>query len=163
VESEIAHVADAPRWLGTAEMRAWRGFIEGSQRLMEVLNRELQSLHGISLADYRILVMLSESTDGSVRMSELADGILSSRSRLTHQIRRMEADGLVARSTCVEDGRGVLALITPLGREKLAEAAPTHVRGVRSYLIDLLDDTELATVATVFDKVDAALDARPPV
>ena len=163
MESEIAHVADAPRWLGTAEMRAWRGFIEGSQRLMEVLNRELQSLHGISLADYRILVMLTESPDGSVRMSELADGILSSRSRLTHQVRRMEVDGLVARSTCVEDGRGVLALITPLGREKLAEAAPTHVRGVRSYLIDLLDDTELATVATVFDKVDAALDARPPV
>lgn len=150
----------SPRWLDGAEMRAWRGFIEGGQRLMEVLNRELQSLHGISLADYRILVILSESPEGSVRMSELADGILSSRSRLTHQVRRMESEGLVARSTCVEDGRGVLALITPYGREKLAEAAPTHVRGVRSYLVDLLDDRELATVAKVFDKVDAALDAR---
>lgn len=155
--------APSPHWLDAAEMRAWRGFIEGSQRLMEVLNRELQSRHRISLADYRILVILSESPDGSVRMSELADGILSSRSRLTHQVRRMEADDLVTRSTCVEDGRGVLALITPHGREKLAEAAPTHLAGVRNYLIDLLDAKELAAVATVFDKVDTALDARPEV
>ncbi|MFD4293730.1 MarR family winged helix-turn-helix transcriptional regulator [Rhodococcus sp. NPDC058505] len=142
-------------------MRAWRGFIEGSQRLMEVLGRELQSGHGISLADYRILVMLSESPDGSVRMSELADGVLSSRSRLTHQVRRLETENLVTRSTCVEDGRGVLALITDAGRAKLAEAAPTHVRGVRGYLIDLLDADELAGMATVFDKVDGALDTRP--
>lgn len=159
---EIADAEDAsPRWLDAVEMRAWRGFIDGSQRLMEVLNRELQSRHDISLADYRILVMLSESPDGSVRMSELADGVLSSRSRLTHQVRRMESENLVTRSTCVEDGRGVLALITDAGRAKLAEAAPTHVRGVRSYLIDLLDADELVGVATVFDKVDAALDARP--
>lgn len=144
-------------------MRAWRGFIVGSQRLMEVLGRELQSGHGISLAEYRILVMLSESPDGSVRMSELADGVLSSRSRLTHQVRRMESEHLVTRGTCVEDGRGVLALITDTGRAKLAEAAPTHLRGVRSYLIDLLDADELVGVAAVFDKVDAALDARPEI
>lgn len=160
--TEIADATDAsPRWLDTAEMRAWRGFIEGSQRLNEVLNRELQSRHDISLADYQILVLLSESPDGSVRMSELADGILASRSKLTHQVRRMESDGLVTRSTCVEDGRGVLAQITECGRAKLAEAAPTHVRGVRSYLIDLLDSDELAAFAAIFDKVDVALDARP--
>ncbi|MFF0816179.1 MarR family winged helix-turn-helix transcriptional regulator [Rhodococcus sp. NPDC003318] len=162
--TEIAdETAASPHWLDAAEMRAWRGFIEGSQRLMEVLNRELQSRHQISLADYRILVILSESPDGSVRMSELADGILSSRSRLTHQVRRMETDDLVTRSTCVEDGRGVLALITPHGRSKLAEAAPTHLNGVRNYLIDLLDAKELDAVGTVFEKVDAALDARPEV
>ncbi|MFE3289639.1 MarR family winged helix-turn-helix transcriptional regulator [Rhodococcus sp. NPDC059234] len=141
-------------------MRAWRGFIEGSQRLMEVLNRELQSRHRISLDDYRILVMLSESAEGAVRMSDLADGVLSSRSKLTHQVRRMEADGLVVRSTCVEDGRGVLAVITDGGRQRLAEAAPTHVGGVRRYLIDLLDSDELVGMATVFDKVDVALDSR---
>ncbi|MDJ0111742.1 MarR family transcriptional regulator, partial [Rhodococcus erythropolis] len=64
-------------------MRAWRGYMDGNQRLMEVLNRELQDSHDLSLADYRILVMLSESADGSLRMSDLADGVLSSRSRLT--------------------------------------------------------------------------------
>lgn len=152
-----------PRWLNSAEMRAWRGFVEGSQRLMEVLNRELQSRHGLSLADYQILVLLSESPDGSVRMSELADGILASRSKLTHQVRRMEDANLVVRSTCADDGRGVLARITDHGRATLTDAAPTHVRGVRRYLIDLLDVGELSGLADVFDKVDAALDARPEV
>lgn len=147
-------------WLGAEEMRAWRGFIDGSQRLMAVLNRELQSAHDMSLAEYRILVMLSESPDGSLRMSDLADGVLSSRSRLTHQIRRMETEGMVERSQCVEDGRGVLAVITDEGRRRLAEAAPTHLAGVRHYLINLLDKQEMRALAEVFDKVDSAISDR---
>ncbi|MFD4180065.1 MarR family winged helix-turn-helix transcriptional regulator [Rhodococcus sp. NPDC058514] len=150
-----------PRWLDGTEMAAWRGFIDGGQRLMEVLNRDLQDRHGITLADYRILVMLSESPDGSVRMSELADGVVASRSKLTHQVRRMEADGMVARNTCIEDGRGVLAILTEEGRRRLEEAAPTHVGGVRRYLVDLLGRDELKTVAGVFAKVDDALSRRP--
>lgn len=147
-------------WLGAEEMRAWRGFIDGSQRLMAVLNRELEAAHDMSLAEYRILVMLSESPEGSVRMSDLADGVLSSRSRLTHQIRRMEAEGMVERNQCVEDGRGVLAAITDEGRRRLADAAPTHLSGVRRYLIDLLDESEMKVVADVFGKVDAAIGDR---
>jgi len=147
-------------WLGAEEMRAWRGFIDGSQRLMGVLNRELQSAHDMSLAEYRILVMLSESPDGSLRMSDLADGVLSSRSRLTHQIRRMETEGMVERSQCVEDGRGVLAVITDEGRRRLAEAAPTHLSGVRRYLIDLLSKPEMKVVGDVFEKVDVAIGDR---
>lgn len=141
-------------------MAAWRGFIDGGQRLVELLNRELQDSHGITLADYRILVMLSESPDGSVRMSDLADGVVSSRSKLTHQVRRMEADGMVTRNTCIEDGRGVLAILTEEGRRRLEEAAPTHVAGVRRYLVDLLDAAELKSVAGVFAKVDAAVGGR---
>ncbi|MBJ7321593.1 MAG: MarR family transcriptional regulator, partial [Rhodococcus sp.] len=80
-------------------MRAWRAYVDGGQRLMEVLNRDLQDRHDLSMAEYRILVMLSEADDGSIRMSELADGVLSSRSRLTHQIRRMEVQDMVRRST----------------------------------------------------------------
>ena len=147
-------------WLGAEEMRAWRGFIDGSQRLMGVLNRELQAEHDLSLADYRILVMLSESPDGSQRMSDLADGVLSSRSRLTHQIRRMETEGMVERSQCVEDGRGVLAVITDEGRRRLAEAAPTHLAGVRRYLVDLLSKDEMKIMADVFVKVDDAIGDR---
>lgn len=147
-------------WLGAEEMRAWRGFIDGSQRLMEVLNRELESAHAISLAEYRILVMLSESPDGSVRMSDLADGVLSSRSRLTHQVRRMEAEGMVERAQCAEDGRGVLAVITDNGRRRLAEAAPTHLAGVRRYFVDLLAEAELKVVGDVFDRVDTAIGSR---
>ncbi|OZC88911.1 MarR family transcriptional regulator [Rhodococcus sp. 06-412-2C] len=126
--------------------------------MMGVLNKDLQDGHDLSMAEYRILVMLSESVDGSVRMSELADGVLSSRSRLTHQIRRMEVQDMVTRSTCVDDGRGVLAVITEEGRRRLAEAAPTHVRSVRRHLVDLLSPQELEVLGTIFEKVDAAMD-----
>jgi DNA-binding MarR family transcriptional regulator len=151
---------ETPRWLDDAEMAAWRAFIDGSQRLMGLLNRELQDRHGLTTADYRILVMLSESPDGSVRMSDLADGVISSRSKLTHQIRRMEADGMVTRNTCLDDGRGVLAILTEEGRRRLEEAAPTHVNGVRRYLVDLLDADELTGVERVFTKVNTAIGER---
>ncbi|WP_422395691.1 MarR family winged helix-turn-helix transcriptional regulator [Rhodococcus sovatensis] len=147
-----------PQWLDAAEMRAWRAYVDGGQRLMGVLNKDLQDAHNLTMAEYRILVMLSESSDGSLRMSELADGVLSSRSRLTHQIRRMESDGMVDRSTCVDDGRGVLAVITAEGRRRLTEAAPTHVVSVRKHLVDLLTERELAVLGDIFEKVDAAME-----
>ncbi|NKS77084.1 MarR family transcriptional regulator [Rhodococcus hoagii] len=128
--------------------------------MMAVLNRELQSAHDMSLAesgDPRDAVGVA---DGSLRMSDLADGVLSSRSRLTHQIRRMETEGMVERSQCVEDGRGVLAVITDEGRRRLSEAAPTHLAGVRHYLINLLDKQEMRVLANVFDKVDNAIGDR---
>src|SRR5680860_749046 len=104
---EMSVAVDAePNWLSADEMRAWRAYIDGSQRLMEVLNRELQETNGMSLADYRILVNLVESPNGALRMSDLAADVVSSRSRLTHQVRRMEAADLVTRRTCDEDGRG---------------------------------------------------------
>nr|WP_201265229.1 MarR family transcriptional regulator [Rhodococcus sp. P1Y] len=138
-------------------MRAWRAYVDGGQRLMGVLNKDLQDAHNLTMAEYRILVMLSESSDGSLRMSDLADGVLSSRSRLTHQIRRMESDGMVERNTCVDDGRGVLAVITTEGKRRLEEAAPTHVSSVRAHLVDLLTERELSTLGDIFEKVDAAM------
>jgi DNA-binding MarR family transcriptional regulator len=160
VTAETSDAEAATNWLTPAEMRAWRGYMDGNQRLMDVLTRDLQEKHDLSLADYRILVMLSESPDGSLRMSDLADGVLSSRSRLTHQIRRMEAQGMVTRDTCLEDGRGVLAVITDEGRARLAEAAPTHVAGVRSNLVDLLTKSQLKVLAEVFERVDKAIGDR---
>lgn len=124
---------------------------------MGVLNKDLQDEHDLTMAEYRILVMLSESPDGSRRMSDLADGVLSSRSRLTHQVRRMEADGMVERSTCVDDGRGVLAVITDEGKRRLEEAAPTHVTSVRKHLVDILTPRELSVLGDIFEKVDAAM------
>ncbi len=124
---------------------------------MGVLNKDLQDAHDLTMAEYRILVMLSESPDGSLRMSDLADGVLSSRSRLTHQIRRMESDGMVERSTCIDDGRGVLAVITNEGKRRLVEAAPTHVASVRAHLVDLLTVQELSVLGDIFEKVDEAM------
>ena len=146
-----------PRWLGDDEQRAWRTFLRGSQRLVEVLNRELAEAHGSGLGDYRILVVLSEAPGGALRMSELAEGTVSSRSRLTHQIRRMEEDGVVRREHCESDGRGVLAVLTDRGRARLAELAPTHVAGVRRHLVDLLDDTDRAALERIFPRVDDRL------
>ncbi|MEE2031173.1 MarR family winged helix-turn-helix transcriptional regulator [Rhodococcus chondri] len=148
---------DDPNWLTADEQNAWRLYMDGTNRLMSVLNRNLQEQHGLSLAEYRILVMLSETADGSLRMSDLADGVLSSRSRLTHQIRRMEDDGMVVRSSCPDDGRGVLATVTDEGRRRLAEAAPTHVDDVRNNLIDLLGKTQVKALARIFGRIDEAL------
>lgn len=145
------------RWLEGIETLAWRAFIDANYRLMDTLNRELQVDRGLTMAEYRILVKLSEAPEGSLRMSLLADGVLSSRSRLTHQIRRMEEQQLVVRDTCSDDGRGVLAVITDQGRATLAAAAPAHVDAVRRYMIDLLTVDELETIAEVFEKVDARL------
>lgn len=152
-----ARTAETARWLNAEEMRTWRAFIDGSQRLLEVLNRELNDAHGLTLADYRILVLLSEAESQSMRMSELAEGIVSSRSRLTHQIRRLEASGIVERQDCADDRRGVLATLTLEGQRRLAEAAPTHLAGVRNHLIDQLSATERRTLTTVFARADARL------
>lgn len=149
-------VEDVP-WLTGLEAAAWRAFIDANYRLMDTLNRDLQTDTGLTMAEFRVLVRLSEAPEGSLRMSSLADGVLSSRSRLTHQIRRMQEQGLVVRDTCTDDGRGVLAVVTDRGRARLAEAAPAHVASVRRNLIDLMTADELATVAEVFGKVDRRL------
>ncbi|MGL4306822.1 MAG: MarR family winged helix-turn-helix transcriptional regulator [Mycobacteriaceae bacterium] len=138
-------------------MRAWRAYIEGTQRLLEALNHELQSQYELSLADYRILVLLSESPDRTIRMSDLADGVLSSRSRISRQIRRLEAEGIVTRSNCVDDRRGVQTTLTEKGLEKLIEAAPVHVATVRKHFIDLLSSNQAQVIAGVFETVDENL------
>ncbi|MDI2032089.1 MarR family transcriptional regulator [Saccharopolyspora sp. TS4A08] len=134
-------------------MSAWRAYIVGSALLEHRLNRELQLTHGLSIADYEIMVSLSEAPDMQLRMSELANGIAHSKSRMSHQIRRLEKEGLVRRQECPDDGRGVLAVLTEDGLAKLREAAPAHVRGVREHIIDLLDDDEQKTLAAVFTRL----------
>jgi len=140
-------------WLGDTEMTAWRAYIVGSALLEHRLNRELQLAHGLSIADYEILVSLSEAPDMQMRMSELANGIAHSKSRMSHQIRRMESEGLVRRQECPQDGRGVLAVLTEEGLAKLREAAPSHVQGVRDHMIDLLDAEEQKTLAAIFSRL----------
>ncbi|TDC92188.1 MarR family transcriptional regulator [Saccharopolyspora aridisoli] len=134
-------------------MTAWRAYIVGSALLEHRLNRELQVAHGLSIADYEILVSLSEAPDMQMRMSELANGVAHSKSRMSHQIRRMESEGLVRRQECPQDGRGVLAVLTAEGLAKLREAAPSHVQGVRDHMIDLLDPDEQKTLAAVFSRL----------
>lgn len=93
-------------WLDGREMAAWRSYIVGSALLEHRLNRELQAAHGLSIADYEILVRLSERPGMRMRMSELATEVAHSKSRISHQIRRLEAAELVRREDCPSDGRG---------------------------------------------------------
>ncbi len=134
-------------------MRAWRAYVIGSELLRKQLNRELQDRHGLTLADYEVLVRLSEPDGRRMRMAQLAGEVASSKSRLSHQITRMEHAGLVRRVDCGDDARGVFAELTDKGMALLRDTAPTHLDGVRAHLVDLMTTDEQATLATIFDRV----------
>jgi DNA-binding MarR family transcriptional regulator len=142
-------------------MRAWRAYVIGTELMRQQLHRELVDAHGLTIADYEVLVQLSEHADGRLRMTELAGRVVSSKSRLSHQIARMEKAGFVRRVECPEDARGVLAELTDKGMTQLRAAAPTHVAGVRRHLIDQLTDDEQEVMATVFERVLKHLDQLP--
>ncbi len=125
------------RWLSQAEQRAWRAHLAAHKLLAHRLDRELQEF-GLSLNDYEILVNLSESPGHRMRMSDLATATIQSRSRLSHQISRMEAKHLVARETCPDDRRGTFAVLTETGWETIRRVAPHHVAGVRRHFMDRL-------------------------
>jgi DNA-binding MarR family transcriptional regulator len=142
-----------PCWLDAEEMRAWRAYVVGKAVLDAQLNRDLQECHKLALGDYELLVRLSEAPCGQARMSTLADQVASSKSRISHQISRMEKAGLVRRQECPGDRRGVFAVLTPHGANILRCAAPTHVRGVRANLVDLLSPKERLALTEIFERV----------
>lgn len=127
-----------PRWLDDDEQRAWRAFLDATQLLLDRLDRELTRDTGIPHAYYEILVRLSEAPDRRLRMSQLATASMSSRSRLSHAVARLEERGWVRREECATDRRGALAVLTDEGFAALAAAAPVHVEGVRRHLFDRL-------------------------
>lgn len=147
----------ATRWLTTDQQRVWRTYLLGAARLSERLDADLRQF-GLDLAEYEILVCLEESPDRRVRMSELADAVHQSRSRLTHTIARMERDGLVARRTCPTDRRGVWAEVSQRGLDLLTQAAPSHVDGVRRHFVEAAGVEDFAAVGRVFDAVLAVED-----
>ena len=150
------------RWLDADQQRAWRAYLLGTTALMERLDRDLRVMHDLSLPEYEILVRLSESADGALRMAELAESVRNSRSRITHTIARLEREGLVVRRSCASDGRGVLAHLTDAGRRKLETAAPDHVDSVRTSLIDVISSDELAAIGRAFERVAQALGPCTP-
>lgn len=141
------------RWLTEDEQRSWRAWLAVSLLLPDRLNRDLQAQHGLTLADYEILVRLSEVHGRRMRMSDLAEVTLSSRSRLSHQIDRMEKAGLVERQSCTEDRRGAFASLTEQGWTALVAAAPDHVESVRTHLVDQLTAQEFSALGDACQKV----------
>ncbi|WP_462418577.1 MarR family winged helix-turn-helix transcriptional regulator [Kytococcus sp. Marseille-QA3725] len=142
-------------WLSDSEQVVWRRWIALRTDLQGHMNRSLQDHADLSIADYEVLVMLSEDP-GSMRVSQLARHMGWERSRLSHHVSRMEKRGLVRRAATAEDGRGADVSLTAEGREVLESAAPVHVRDVRSIFFDGMTPEELA----VFDRVTARMLAR---
>ena len=130
--------------------------------LLDRLDDDLRRDFGLSLAEYEIMVRLSEAPDRSMRMARLADSLAHSRSRVTHTVQRMERAGLVERCDSPDDGRGVLASLTDQGFAVLEQAAATHVTGVRANLVDLASDDDFAALGRVMDKVADRLVAGHP-
>lgn len=140
-------------WLTEDEQRAWRAFLEATQLLFHRLDRELQQDAGLSQAEYEILVRLSEVPGRSLRMGELANQTLFSRSRLSHAVARLEAAGWVRRHSCVTDGRGTEAVLLDKGKALLDKAARAHVAAVRRYFFDQLSKSDVARIERIADAV----------
>lgn len=141
-------------WLTQTEQGAWRTFLYATTLLNDRFSDALQaeSEIGLTLGEYEIMVRLSEAEDEFLRMSELADKVVHSRSRLTHTISRMEKRGLVerVRSTC--DGRGRQAQLTDAGKQMLVRAAPAHVRSVRELLLDVVGHDDFMELGRILAK-----------
>lgn len=142
-------------WLSEEEQRSWRAYLLGSALLAERLDAELRTF-GLDLAEYEILVALSESPERRIRMAELAAQVHQSRSRLTHTISRLERAGLVRRTSCPTDRRGVWAELDARGLRLLEAAAPAHVTSVRRLLLDAMTAEDFEALGRAFAGVTAA-------
>jgi DNA-binding MarR family transcriptional regulator len=135
------------------ELDAWRGFLRTHATLVRELDEELTERHGLPLSSYDVLIQLDETPEGRLRMSQLADAVLLSRSGLTRLVTRLERQGLLERADCPNDARGAFAAITDKGRERLAEARTTHRAGVRERFLDRLGEREQRQLAKAWSRV----------
>ncbi|SDP95978.1 DNA-binding transcriptional regulator, MarR family [Actinopolyspora xinjiangensis] len=147
-----------PRWLDSQEKAAWNAFLEVSHRVERRVEHHLREQEGLSHPQYEILVRLADAPDWQLRMTELAESLLTSKSGASYQIGKLEKAGLVRRSSCPGDDRGVLAVLTEEGMATLRRAAPGHVELVRSSLIDLLSREQLAALTDGLDTVARGLE-----
>lgn len=143
--------------LDIAEQRSWQNYLDSALRLTGALNRGLSESHDLTLVDVRLLEVLVRSPNGSARMGDIAEALLSLPSRVTRQIRRLETQGLVARTTSPEDGRGVLATITVDGREAVEKAMETYSQAVRTHFLDQLSRPQIAAMGENCRRISSAL------
>jgi DNA-binding MarR family transcriptional regulator len=128
--------APRPTTRPPASLAAWRTFLRAHAQVVRALERELEAATGMALTDYDVLAQLSLAPDRRLRMSELADALLLSRSGATRLVDRLVSDGLVERVSCEDDRRGQWASLTDAGRERLRAATPAHLRGVAAHFLD---------------------------
>jgi DNA-binding MarR family transcriptional regulator len=141
------------RWLTEEEQRAWRGLLRMTSQLNARANRLLQEEYGISLADYEVLVALSEAPEGRLRVFEVADALAWEQSRVSHQLARMQRRGLITREGCATDARGAFAVLTTVGRATIERAAPAHVEQVRQLVFDELSHEQVSALTEITTRV----------
>lgn len=147
------------RWLDADQQVAWRGFLGVHSQLMARLNREMQAASGLSVSDYEILVALTDADvpDHSLRMFELGERLQWEKSRVSKQVSRMEARGLLERRHCADDRRGAFVDLTEAGERAIAAAAPAHVELVRELFFDGLSDEQVKALGEATSAILARL------
>jgi DNA-binding MarR family transcriptional regulator len=148
------------RWLSGEQQQVWRSYLGMVTRLEAAMNRQLQRDCGLSLADYDVLVELSER--GPTRINDLADALFWEQSRLSHQLRRMRERGLVVRHGIDEDRRGATVELTGSGNAALRAAAPGHVELVRSTVFEGMEPAQLRALGSLTETVSERLATSPP-
>jgi DNA-binding MarR family transcriptional regulator len=141
------------RWLTEEEQRAWRGLLRMTSQLNARANRLLLQEYGISLADYEVLVALSEAPEGQLRVFEVADALAWEQSRVSHQLARMQRRDLITREGCATDARGAFAVLTTAGRAAIERAAPAHVEQVRQLVFDELSHEQVSALTEITTRV----------
>ena len=152
-------------WLDARQQRTWRSFLQVHGRLAGHLARQLHADSGLSLADYEVLVALTDTPDGLLRPFVLSQQLQWEQSRLSHHLRRMQGRGLVTRQECPSDGRGAFVVLTDEGRSAIEAAAPGHVAAVRDLFFADLDDAQVAALdeamGAVLRRLDGDVTAQP--
>ena len=143
------------------ELGAWRGLLRVHAALVRELDAELDAAHGLPLSSYDVLIYLQAAPDKRLRMAELADSVLLSRSGVTRLVDRLEREGLIVRDNCASDGRGLYAVLTDEGEAMLAKARPTHLGGVRERFLRHFSTDELVVLAEMWERVLPGAAATP--
>ncbi|MCW2886674.1 MAG: hypothetical protein QOE54_1350 [Streptosporangiaceae bacterium] len=135
------------------EVSVWRTLLRVQAQVSRQLQNDLLTEHDLALGSYDVLLHLARSEDGRLRMNDLADRVLLSRSGLTRLVDRLQREGLVERESCSSDARGLFAVLTPAGRERVLTATPTHQQGVRTHVLSKLNREELRQLGAILDKL----------
>jgi DNA-binding MarR family transcriptional regulator len=151
---------EEPRWLDAREAHLWQSYRDLYRELTGALEARLVRNSGLSGADYALLHPLSVSECGVLRTRDLGRSIGWERSRLSHQVSRMEKRGLVVREECESDARGSMVRLTEVGRAAIESAAPDHVEAVRGFVFDVLSREEQDTLTSLLDRVLEGLAAK---
>jgi DNA-binding MarR family transcriptional regulator len=152
-------MADTATLLSKRELAAWRGMLETHSRMVAELDAELVAAHGLPLSSYEVLMNLTEADGERLRMGELADRLLLSRSGITRLADRLEGQGLIARERCSNDGRGYFAHLTDAGRDLVLAARPAHLAGVRRHFLDRLAPEDVDALGSIWRRLQVQADA----